>query len=225
MKDGSRPRTLRSTAAILTLLPILPAGCVPTARAGTLPATLSLTTIGGVPVAVQDGIAVPSFDFQPRPRIDLRSWRVVDSRDSALLRTDVAHGAPDIAPNHRAGRGRPRGRAVRRLDVEVSGRPLRGQPAALEDGPDRRLVPDDVRDSRVVGRPGHHPGVRRRQLHRRCLARRALVPWRAGSPGCHCAMRCGWGPGSASRWGSRSGRRRAPPSRASPALSSGGSRS
>jgi beta-galactosidase len=56
--------------------PIL-GGCVPQAEPSRLEPTLAIEQDPGGPIAVQNGIAVPSFEFQPRPRIDLDgSWRV-----------------------------------------------------------------------------------------------------------------------------------------------------
>ncbi|HEX8939202.1 MAG TPA: glycoside hydrolase family 2 TIM barrel-domain containing protein [Candidatus Limnocylindrales bacterium] len=60
----------------LVLLPLLLAACVPQARAGSLPPTLTMRSTGGGSVALQDGIPVPSFGLQPRPRLDLAGpWR------------------------------------------------------------------------------------------------------------------------------------------------------
>jgi len=52
-------------------------GCVPRAEPSRLEPTLTIEHDPGGPIAVQNGIAVPSFEFQPRPRIDLDgNWRV-----------------------------------------------------------------------------------------------------------------------------------------------------
>ena len=52
-------------------------GCLPDARAGTLAPTLVIDDSGGLPVPIQNGMPVPTFDWQPRLRIDLDGeWRV-----------------------------------------------------------------------------------------------------------------------------------------------------
>jgi beta-glucuronidase len=52
-------------------------GCVPAGDAGTLAPTLSMVEFGGLEVAMQNGAPVPTFDWQPRPRLDLDGpWRV-----------------------------------------------------------------------------------------------------------------------------------------------------
>jgi beta-galactosidase len=52
-------------------------GCVPRAEPSRLEPTLTLEDDPGGSIAVQNGIAVPSFEYQPRPRIDLDgNWRV-----------------------------------------------------------------------------------------------------------------------------------------------------
>jgi beta-galactosidase len=82
-------------------------GCLPAARAGSLPATLSMVEVPGGSVAVQNGIAVPTFDAQPRDRIDLSgAWRVEPQvLDSDLSLTD-------------------RGSALDGIEAEAAGRQL-----------------------------------------------------------------------------------------------------
>ncbi len=64
---------LRALGAILVVLP----GCLPTGTAGTLAPTLVMEDRGGLMVAMQNGLPVPSFDWQPRPRLELDGpWRV-----------------------------------------------------------------------------------------------------------------------------------------------------
>lgn len=71
----------------VVLLPLLAAavvGCLPASSPGTLAPTLTVEEAGGLPVAMQNGIPVPTFDWQPRPRIDLDGqWR------SELVELDV----------------------------------------------------------------------------------------------------------------------------------------
>ncbi|MGI8659199.1 MAG: sugar-binding domain-containing protein [Candidatus Limnocylindria bacterium] len=53
------------------------AACLPAGVAGTLAPTLTIEDDGAGQVAMQNGIPVPTFDWQPRPRIDLGGdWRV-----------------------------------------------------------------------------------------------------------------------------------------------------
>jgi beta-glucuronidase len=87
--------------------------CVPSASSGTLPPTLTIEEAGGLPVAMQNGIPVPTFDWQPRPRIDLDGvWRVervdmdeeltMGDRQSTLASIEAAAGGrhrPDH-PDH-----------------------------------------------------------------------------------------------------------------------------
>jgi beta-glucuronidase len=62
---------------VLLLLAAAAGGCLPAGSTGTLPPTLVLDESGGLPVAMQNGIPVPTFDWQPRPRVDLDGeWRV-----------------------------------------------------------------------------------------------------------------------------------------------------
>jgi beta-glucuronidase len=62
---------------VLLLLAAAAGGCLPAGPPGTLPPTLVLDESGGLPVAMQNGIPVPTFDWQPRPRVDLDGeWRV-----------------------------------------------------------------------------------------------------------------------------------------------------
>src|SRR5687768_9454589 len=62
---------------VLLLLAAAAGGCLPGGTPGTLPPTLVLEDSGGLTVAMQNGIPVPTFDWQPRPRIDLDGeWRV-----------------------------------------------------------------------------------------------------------------------------------------------------
>jgi beta-glucuronidase len=69
------PRTVM--AALGMLLPLLATGCAPSAQHADLAPTLGLAGTPSGSVAVQNGMAVPSFDRQPRPTIDLGgAWRV-----------------------------------------------------------------------------------------------------------------------------------------------------
>lgn len=59
------------------LLLFILAGCLPAATVGTLEPTLTMEDVAGVEVAMQNGMPVPTYSRQPRPRIDLDGeWRV-----------------------------------------------------------------------------------------------------------------------------------------------------
>ncbi|HXG39970.1 MAG TPA: glycoside hydrolase family 2 TIM barrel-domain containing protein, partial [Candidatus Limnocylindrales bacterium] len=104
--------------------------CVPRSDPGDLRPTLELVDTSGGRIAVQNGIPVPTFELQPRPRIDLSGpWRVdrrpLDS-DLSLTPRDVA--LPGIVAEA-AGRERP--------DYDDSGWPVVDVPGALNPPPDR----------------------------------------------------------------------------------------
>ena len=64
-------------AAVLLATGSIVTGCVPRAEPSRLEPTLRIEQDPGGSVAIQNGIAVPTFEFQPRPRIDLDgNWRV-----------------------------------------------------------------------------------------------------------------------------------------------------
>ncbi|HVM24957.1 MAG TPA: glycoside hydrolase family 2 TIM barrel-domain containing protein [Candidatus Limnocylindrales bacterium] len=69
---------------------LLLGGCLPNGAIGTLAPTLTISEAGGVAVAMQNGAPVPSFGWQPRPRLDLDGrWRVeLDELDVALTMGD-----------------------------------------------------------------------------------------------------------------------------------------
>ncbi|HET6381568.1 MAG TPA: glycoside hydrolase family 2 TIM barrel-domain containing protein [candidate division Zixibacteria bacterium] len=72
-------------AALLLITPL--AACVPRGTRGSLAPTLELRDVGGARVAFQNGIPVPTFDPQPRPRIPLIGrWRV----DRERFRSDLS---------------------------------------------------------------------------------------------------------------------------------------
>jgi beta-galactosidase len=86
------------------------AGCVPRAEPSQLGPTLQIEQDPGGPIAVQNGIAVPTFEVQPRPRIDLDgNWRVARleldadlslSPRSSSLDTIVAQAGGRQAPDY-----------------------------------------------------------------------------------------------------------------------------
>jgi beta-galactosidase len=87
----ARSARLRSraaaAAALLVLLPLVSAGCFAQPTPSSLAPTLTLQSVSNGQIAVQDGIAVPAFNFQPRPRLDLDGpWRW----ERASLDTDLS---------------------------------------------------------------------------------------------------------------------------------------
>jgi beta-galactosidase len=71
---------------------------VPRAEPSRLEPTLTIEQDPGGPIAVQNGIAVPSFELQPRPRIDLTgNWRVErEELDDDLSLTPRSSSLPTI---------------------------------------------------------------------------------------------------------------------------------
>ena len=103
--------------------------CLPPARAGSLPATLSMVEVPGGSIAVQNGIPVPTFEAQPRDRIELSgAWRVepqvLDSDLSLTERDSALEGIEAEA----AGRHLP--------DFDDGGWDLASVPGALNPPPD-----------------------------------------------------------------------------------------
>jgi hypothetical protein len=94
---------MRAPAVFVTaflLVASLLAGCAGAGlTGGTLSPTLKLDEIGGGTLAVQNGIPVPTFDWQPRERIDLGGvWRVQrEELDTDLSLTDRATALAEIS--------------------------------------------------------------------------------------------------------------------------------
>ena len=84
------------------------ASCAPAARPGSLAPTLEMDDRGGVPVAIQNGIPVPTFDRQARRQIELSGpWRVQRAElDADLSLTDRA-ASLDAILREADGRERP----------------------------------------------------------------------------------------------------------------------
>ncbi len=81
-----RPMRFATAAAAIVLAAVAIAGCVPISTVGTLGPTLTIDDSGGVAIAMQNGMPVPTFEWQPRPRIDLDgTWLV----ERAELDTDL----------------------------------------------------------------------------------------------------------------------------------------
>ena len=81
---------MRRRLLAIGLSAVLIAACLPVGNAATLPPTLTLQDVGGATVPMQNGVAVPSFGWQPRPRLDLDgAWRVeLADMDASLTMGD-----------------------------------------------------------------------------------------------------------------------------------------
>ncbi|MCV0403577.1 MAG: beta galactosidase jelly roll domain-containing protein [Chloroflexi bacterium] len=93
----------RSGLAPVIAIGLVLAACLPQSVAGTLAPTLTLEDHAGASIAMQNGIPVPTFDWQPRPRIDLDgAWRVertdldqrltMQARDASLAAIEAEAG-------------------------------------------------------------------------------------------------------------------------------------
>ncbi|MGZ8475753.1 MAG: sugar-binding domain-containing protein [Candidatus Limnocylindria bacterium] len=88
----------RSAAACLFVIGIALASCVPARQPGSLAPTLEMREVNGRSVATQNGIPVPTHDWQARPRIELDgSWRIERmDLDVDLTMTDRVASLPAI---------------------------------------------------------------------------------------------------------------------------------
>src|SRR3989337_203012 len=85
---------MRHALLAIGLLAVTLAGCLPAGTAGTLAPTLTMMDVAGLEVAMQNGIPVPTFDWQPRPRLDLDGvWRV----ERARLDPELTMRARDVS--------------------------------------------------------------------------------------------------------------------------------
>jgi beta-galactosidase len=93
---GARERLAWLVAPVLLVVAI--AGCIPIGAVGTLEPTLTLVDQGDHAIAMQNGMPVPDFGWQPRPRIDLDDgWLVeIASLDPALTMAGRAGALPAI---------------------------------------------------------------------------------------------------------------------------------
>jgi beta-galactosidase len=88
-----RPMRFATAAAIVVAAATI-AGCVPVSLVGTLAPTLTIDDSGGVAVPMQNGMPVPTFEWQARPRIALDGpWLV----ERATLSTDLTMTSRDGA--------------------------------------------------------------------------------------------------------------------------------
>lgn len=105
---------MRSAFLASGLLVVALAACLPVGTAGTLAPTLTMVESGGLAVAMQNGGPVPSFDWQPRPRLELDGpWRVervpldqqltMTSRDTSLIEIEAEAGERQLAAYDDAG--------------------------------------------------------------------------------------------------------------------------
>jgi hypothetical protein len=80
------------------LVGVTMAGCLPSGLAGTLEPTLSIAEATGAGIAMQNGIPVPDFGWQPRPRLDLDGGWLVERvvLDERLTMADRAEGLAAI---------------------------------------------------------------------------------------------------------------------------------
>lgn len=78
--------------AVILPIAVMISGCLPAGTVGDLAPTLSLDERAGVTVAMQNGIPVPSFEWQPRSRIELDGpWQV----ERVALDPDLTMGDRD----------------------------------------------------------------------------------------------------------------------------------
>ena len=105
---------MRSALLASGLLVVGLAACLPVSTAGTLAPTLTIVESGGLAVAMQNGTPVPSFDWQPRPRLDLDGpWRVerveldqrltMTARDTSLVDIESEAGERQLPSYDDAG--------------------------------------------------------------------------------------------------------------------------
>jgi beta-glucuronidase len=83
-------------------------GCAPAVHLGSLPPTLQLQDAEGGSVAIQNGIPVRTFEYQPRPRIELGGdWKVEREQFDADLSLTDRHDALGEIVTQARGRERP----------------------------------------------------------------------------------------------------------------------
>ncbi len=120
-----RPMRFATAAAIVVAAATI-AGCVPVSVVGTLTPTLTIDDSGGVAIPVQNGMPVPTFEWQPRPRIDLDGpWLV----ERATLNTDLTMTSRD--------------RSLDEIEAEAGGRQL---PEHDDAGWEQQIVPGTLNE-------------------------------------------------------------------------------
>ncbi|HEX5396838.1 MAG TPA: glycoside hydrolase family 2 TIM barrel-domain containing protein [Candidatus Limnocylindria bacterium] len=104
---GHLGRPLAWTLSLLLPVGLLSA-CAPAVRAGSLEPTLRMQDVAGGSIAMQNGIPVPTFEFEPRLRIDLDgTWRVERARVDDDLSLTSRDASSDRLVAEAAGRERP----------------------------------------------------------------------------------------------------------------------
>ncbi len=140
--ESRRPMIGRSLQRVTTRLRLLIlvltlgfslSACAPAVRAGTLAPTLAMADVSGGAVAMQNGLPVPTFEWEPRPRIDLDGkWRVERAQlDNDLSLSDRDRALPRIV-QQAGGRERP--------GFDDSSWELLAVPGTLNPPPDARQV-------------------------------------------------------------------------------------
>jgi hypothetical protein len=108
-----------------------PGACAPRGDRADLAPTLTMATTPGGLVAMQNGIAVPSFERQPRPSIDLGGeWRIEEGRLDIPLTLTERGGALAAIEEQAEGRDEP--------GFDDSGWPTVTVPGPLNVPPERR---------------------------------------------------------------------------------------
>jgi beta-galactosidase len=99
-----RPTRLATAAATIVAAATV-AGCLPVSTLGTLAPTLIIDDSSGAAIPMQNGMPVPTFEWQPRPRIDLDgAWLVERATLSADLTMTARHASLDAIEAEAAGR-------------------------------------------------------------------------------------------------------------------------
>ena len=97
---------MRSAMAVVVVLAAATmAACLPIGTLGTLAPTLGMADAGGVAIAMQNGFPVPTFSWQPRPRIELDGeWRVDRATFDETLTMADRGGSLEMIEEAAAGR-------------------------------------------------------------------------------------------------------------------------
>jgi beta-galactosidase len=118
-----------ATAAAIVVAAATIAGCLPISAVGTLAPTLTIDDSSGVAIAMQNGMPVPTFEWQPRPRIDLDGpWHVERASLDTELTMTSRDGSLDDIEAEAAGRQAP--------EYDDAGWEELAVPGALNEPPD-----------------------------------------------------------------------------------------
>ena len=111
-----------ATAAAIVLAAATIAGCVPISTVGTLAPTLTIDDSSGVAIPMQNGMPVPTFEWQPRVRIDLDGqWLVQHADLDPDLTMAARDGSLDDIEAEAGGRHLPEHDAAAWEELEVPG--------------------------------------------------------------------------------------------------------